>query len=173
MVTERGVFRKLGLDAMPTAGVCTCMHAPPSFPREADKNAIHAYSITGHLLRCGGGDVMNDAADDEGGATVDATALYLAQLNQRIRRGCTAHADPAGRIYYMKCALASLSPSPTAGLPQRPQLPQRFRVFAGTSQRAFTDLKAVAVKAKRARAPAQRPCLDSEETMTAKSCQML
>lgn len=44
---------------------------------------------------------MNDAADDEGGAGVDAIALYLAQLNQRIRRGCTAHVDPAGRIYYM------------------------------------------------------------------------
>lgn len=41
---------------------------------------------------------MNDA-DDEGGAAVDA--LYLAQLNQRIRRGCTAHVDPTGRIYYM------------------------------------------------------------------------
>lgn len=31
----------------------------------------------------------------------DATALYLAQLNQRIRRGCTAHVDSTGRIYYM------------------------------------------------------------------------
>lgn len=41
---------------------------------------------------------MNEA-DDEGGAAVDA--LYLAQLNQRIRRGCTAHVDPTGRIYYM------------------------------------------------------------------------
>lgn len=30
-----------------------------------------------------------------------SVASYLAHINQRLRRGCTAHLDPQGRLYYM------------------------------------------------------------------------
>ncbi|KAL3211956.1 hypothetical protein MRX96_008214 [Rhipicephalus microplus] len=77
---------------------------------------------------------MNDAADDEGGATVDATALYLAQLNQRIRRGCTAHADPAGRIYYMNHETRTSSWLPPGGLVELGMYGAALRLGGGRRQ---------------------------------------
>ncbi|EEC02814.1 hypothetical protein IscW_ISCW002231 [Ixodes scapularis] len=46
--------------------------------------------------------MMVDVEDGGGGGAADANAAYLAQLNLRLRRGCTAHVDPEGRLYYMK-----------------------------------------------------------------------